>query len=226
MSRLSLVVGSMVVALSACTPAQLALHPEVVAGPARTERPRRIAMMPPLCGSVERPCREAARDAVSTLVRSRLEYLGYPLIGSSDLLLTTRQRKENEVTTTHEAQGKRDTVEVSLFPSAQSEKWHTVQTGRTKTIELVGSTFEDLSVTDRAAVLKEAGADGTVVTRVILGGVNGVFSDSKNIEVLIRASAGDTMMFASRCSAQSEKFDSEDQAIEYVTRCALEGVPK
>lgn len=206
-----------------CATSQVALTPELRTGPAFARKPARILVGPPTCGSLEYPCPDEYVDTVRAIVQGGLEFQGYSVVDEKQLLITSRQRFETQDTIDRTVKSDGATTHWTLLPSETVTKGETTERTVKKHIELTGSTFEDLPTRERQAVLNEAGADGVVMVRVIVGAQSSVWSQSQDVEVTLKlgVDAGDTMVWAARCVAPSGKFASAKAAVEHATRCAM-----
>jgi hypothetical protein len=200
---------------------------EVAWGPARAARPNRILVLSATCGSVEFHCPREYVETVDAIVRSGLEFDGYHLVETRDLLAKTRARQETlDTAVSHEHATSTGVHDGPLVPRAEdtgtvdrsSESEH-------RTVVLDGSVFEDLAVGERKAVLAEAGADGVVTVRLVVGAEMGMWNPDQGIEVLIKLAVadGDVMAWASRCTSRSGAFQTANAALENAARCAVAG---
>ena len=166
-------------------------------------------------------------DTVDGIVRSSMEFAGYTLIQTDQLKAETRKRyEEHEAETASSDTSTSSKVERTLdFDDRYTTTSHSEsQVERSKVI-LDGSLFEDLSVTERKAVLAEAGADGVLVVRIVMGAQTGVWTPNQNVEVTVKLAvdSGDTMAWAARCSASSNDFSTAAAALENAARCTMVG---
>jgi hypothetical protein len=92
-------------------------------------------------------------------------------------------------------------------------------------VVLDGPGFEDLSVDERKEVLDKTGADAILSVRIVVGGQIGVWVPNQNVEVMVKlgVNLGDSMAWASRCTASSNEFATVDAALEQAARCAIYG---
>ena len=198
------------------------LRPEVQQGPAAGARPNRVLVLQAACGSVEQRCPRSYIDAVDAIVRSGLEFAGYSLVESEKLRNQTRQRHEEQgsTTTTSESSTK---IEGPIFDQTTANK--SVTNTDTSFVVLDGPGFEDLSIDERHAVLDKSGADAVLSIRVVIGGQMGVWEPNQNVEVMVKlgVNRGDAMAWASRCTASSNEFATVDAALENAARCAIYG---
>jgi len=218
----------LVTTLAACgSPPPPALHPEVQPGPAAGARPNRILVLQAACGSVEEKCPHEYIEAVDGIIRGGLEFAGYNLVASEGLRNQTRQRHEehSQSTTssdssTHVKVEKRLAFDENVYSDSHSE-------GETTNhlIVLDGPGFEDLSIDERHEVLQKSGADAVAVVRIVIGGRVGVWAPNQNVEVQVKlgVNQGDSMAWATRCTASSNEFSTLNAALENAARCAIHG---
>ncbi|HEY4177951.1 MAG TPA: hypothetical protein VGM90_13985 [Kofleriaceae bacterium] len=199
--------------------------PEVQGGPAEGARPGRILVLEPSCGGLEEKCPQTYVRTVDNMVRASLEFKGLAVVDPDHLRLETRQRHETrEVAdaTSHE-----DTATNSGFDHSVRSTKDTSSSSEKTTIVLDGPGFDDLTPAERDAALDQAGADSIVVTRVVVGAQQGWNPNVPNqtVEVMVRLAVnrGDTMVWASRCSASSSEYSTITAALEQATRCAVYG---
>jgi hypothetical protein len=216
------------VALAACTPAPPpVLHPQVQPGPAAGVRPNRVLVLHAACGSVEQRCPQSYVEAVDSIVRGGLEFAGYHLVEAETLRNDTRQRHEEHSSTTTTTDNQSHVHhERTLAPDDHTySQSHGSTTTATSFIVLDGPGFDDLSVDERRAVVEKAGADAVVSVRIVVGGQIGLWVPNQNVEVMVRlgANLGDSMAWASRCTASSNEFTTVDAALEHAARCAVYG---
>lgn len=205
------------------------LRPQVQIGPGARVATRRVLVLSASCGSMEFRCPREYIDTVDGIVRSQMDFAGYALVDPETLRNRTRERHEtHDEGTVRTASSSKTEDKPNWAPdrttihSAQSvtetEQHHT---------ELDGPGFQDLTVSERREVLAEAGADGVLVVRVVVGAENGVWAPDQHAEVMLKLAvdSGDTMAWASRCMASSNDFASVSAALESATRCAVQGAP-
>jgi hypothetical protein len=165
----------------------------------------RAVLLPTTCSSVDRQCEDEHVSGVTGIVRSELEFAGYSLLDAEKLVLDARTREDVD-------------VELSRFGERVASVKSRVQ---------AGAIFEDLSPSQRRALLAEAEAQGTVVVSVQIGTEQGTLRMRSNA-VQIRAGLADggDLAWVSRCEATSSYNNNPgiDQAIETATRCALDAV--
>jgi hypothetical protein len=214
-------------ALAACGgPPREALAPELRTGPADGEKPRRVLVAPPYCGSVEARCLDDLVRAVDAIVRSQLEFKGYHVLGPEELLLTTRARTENHEGETTTTTTTSTTKSWRVLPGVEEHTSGTEVRRTAKHIELVGSTFEDLAVAERRALLREVNADGVAVVRLVLGARHSGWSGRKTVEVLVKLGQGEDEVLAwvARCAAPTDSWGEPGPAAENAARCAMSAV--
>ena len=217
------------VLLAACvarTPAPAI--PEVQAGPSKAARPGRILVLTPTCGGLEAKCPRNYINTVDNTVRASLEFKGLAVVDPEHMRLETRQRhKTREVAeaSSHE-DSKTNRGSLGLDGSVRESRNMNSSSEKT-TIVLDGPGFDDLTPAERDQVFDQAGADSIVVTRVIVGAQRGWNPNMPNqtVEVMVRLAVdhGDTMAWASRCSASSNDYATVSAALEQAARCAVFG---
>lgn len=203
------------------------LRPEVRYGAGQQIKPARTLVLPASCGSMEARCPREYVDTVDGIVRSSMDFAGYTLISTDELKAETRQRHEEHETETAISDTSASTrVENPFdFDELVENRNHSETTVERSKVVLDGSAFEDLSVSERKAVLAEAGADGVLVVRIVMGAETGVWAPDQTVEVTVKLSVvtGDTMAWAARCSASSNDFSTAAAALENAARCAMDG---
>jgi len=216
--------------LTACVPAAQqppVLHPEVQQGPASSAKPNRVLVLHAACGSVEYKCPREYLDTVDVIVRGGLEFAGLGLVESDTLRNQTRQRHEehSSTTTTNDSQSTTKVVRPLDFDDSVASNHHSNSTTQTSLVVLDGSGFEDLSVDERRDVLAKSGADAVLSVRIVVGGQIGVWVPNQNVEVMVKlgVNMGDSMAWASRCTASSNDFSTVTAALENAARCAIYG---
>jgi hypothetical protein len=192
---------SLVATTGACAtspPSHVTLTPQARIGPAYSAKPARVLLAPPSCGSLEKPCPKELVDSVSTIVTSELELRGHAVTARTELVPAPRERTE-----THDEATRTAKQRSLLFENRYAER-----TTRTH-VELVGSTYEDLSPAEKRALMAESGAEGVVTVRLILGAKDGLWTPSQEVEVVVRlgVASADDMAWASRCVARSHEFE-------------------
>jgi len=218
-----------VLVLAACGPkAPPMLVPEIQPGPAAAVHPNRVLVLASSCGSVEYHCPPEFRETVDNIVRGGLEFAGYAVVPSEDLRKDTRQRHEeqNEIESSSSSQTHTDhEQDLNPFDTHVTTTSHNESRTRTDRVVLDGPGFEDLSVDERHEVLSKSGADAVASVRVVVGGWTGVWSPNQNVEVQLKlgVNQGDTMAWASRCTASSNDFSTVTAALENAARCAVKG---
>jgi hypothetical protein len=90
---------------------------------------------------------------------------------------------------------------------------------------LDGPGFDDLTIDARHAVMEKSGADSVVSVRIVVGGQLGLWVPNQSVEVMVKlgVNQGDTMAWASRCTASSNDFSTVTLALENAARCAMRG---
>jgi hypothetical protein len=212
------------------------LVPEVNRGPAAQEKPKKILSLTSTCGAMDARCTNGYRAAVDNIVRSSLEFAGYSVIDSESLRLATRQRTEehtttatttNTTTTSQSTELIHPLIILPLLAKSEESTTNSATVTQTDTsfIVLTGSNFEDLSVDDRREVIEKSGAEGLLSVRIVIGGNTGAWQPNQAVEVAIKLSvkAGDEMVWASRCKANSLDMTTVQAALENATRCAMDG---
>jgi hypothetical protein len=210
---------SLIATTAACAtsrPSHVVLTPQARIGPAYANKPARVLLAPPSCGSIEAPCPRELVESVSNIVMGDLELRGHAVTARAELVPSPRERAEMHDESTHTSK-----TSGPFFEHRYAER-----TTRTH-VELFGSTYEDLPPAERRALMAESGAGGVVTVRVILGAKDGLWSPSQDVEVLVRlgVSSSDDMAWASRCVARSDAFQSVNHAVEHAARCAMKAVP-
>ncbi len=211
--------------LVGCSPQQPALHPEVMAGTGRATG--KVLVLSAQCGSVEQRCPDSYSDAVDEIVRSGLEFNGYPLLDPATLQDTTRSRYEVHEQTDSDnvskSQQSHDTL--GLRTGGDKSETHIWRVTEKKTVILDGPTFDDLSIEARDSVIARSGAGSIITTRIIVGANVGVWSPDQTVEVQVKLGTGrdNTMVWASRCTSNSNEFSTVSAALESATRCAMMG---
>lgn len=204
-----------------------ALYPQVHVGPGARVKPARVLVLTASCGSMESRCPREYIATVDNIVRSSLDFAGYALVDAATLRNQTRQRRESSVEeATDEASTTTTDEQRNFAPDRRtvvSRQAHT-ETERS-VVELDGPGFDDLTVAERKAVLAEAGADSVLTVRIVVGAQHGVWTPNQSAEVLVKlgVDSGDTMAWASRCSASSNDFATISAALESAARCAVHG---
>ncbi len=216
-------------ALGACASPPRPLSPEVALGPARAARPARVLVTRAHCGSMEYRCPADYGRTVDQIIRSQLEFTGHSLVEGDALLRTTRARHEEHQDSSTTTESHHETVTgreigapLGLNRRTKSEAVTTTTT-ETGLVVLDGPTFEDLSVDERKEVLAKSGADAALSVRVVIGGQQGVWLPDQNVEVTVKMSEGDAMVWASRCLASSNDYATVSAALEAASRCAMDG---
>lgn len=201
------------------------LRPESNMGPGAAVRPTKTLALAATCGSAEFECPDSYIDTVDGIVRSSLEFKGYALVLPEQLNAQNLDRQattdKSLVTTTQESHT--DTRGLIFHREAVDSNSTTTTAAKSSHIVITGSTFADLSVTDRAMVMQQAGADSLVVTRIVVGAMSGVWTPSQNVEVMAQLSVdgGNTVAWAVRCTAPSGAYGTAVAALEGATRCAM-----
>jgi hypothetical protein len=207
----------------------LVLVPDFQPGPAADAHPKRVLALQAICGSVEYRCPAEFGQTADAIVRGGLEFAGYAVVNDESLRLDTRARHEEHVANQSTGSGKDQVVSGHAF--IPFDRHVTTSTGEhserseSSTITLDGSGFADLSVDERREVLLKSGADAVASVRVVVGGQTGMWVPNQQVEVLVKlgANLGDTMAWASRCTASSNDFSTVTAALEHAARCAMRG---
>lgn len=203
----------------------VALMPQVQAGPGYQTRPTRVLALSASCGSVDFQCPPEYGSTVDGIVRSGLEFAGYAVVQPDQLRLETRQRHE-----THESERSQSASQASTkvertldFDDNISSSHATQSASQRSTIILDGPGFDDLTVAERQQVLTDAGADGVLSVRIVVGALVGGWTPNQDVEVMVKLGVddGDTMAWASRCTASSNDFSTANAALENAARCAI-----
>lgn len=224
----SAVLLSVTAALAGCaTSTPRPLVAQVQAGPGNQVRPQKVLALSAACGSAEFRCPREYVATVDAIVRSTMDFAGYQLVSPDTLRTETRDRHETHVReeTTEESHARYKNEKPLDFDDTSTVDSKTRTTKTTSVIELDGSGFSDLTVPERRAVLAEAGADAVLTTRVVVGAEVGNWNPDQRVEVMVKLSVdgGETMAWASRCSASSNEFSTVTGALENATRCAIHG---
>jgi hypothetical protein len=216
------------VVLAACAPTPPAvLHPQVQQGPATGVKPNRILVLHAACGSAEQRCPRNYIETVDAIVRGGLEFAGHNLVEAEKLRNETRQRHEEHSSTSTSTSSQSHTkVERRLaFDDNIENASGSTSTTENSLVVLDGPGFEDLSVDERRIVLEKSGADAVLSVRIVIGGQVGIWVPNQNVEVMVKlgVNLGDSMAWASRCTASSNEFSTVDAALENAARCAIYG---
>jgi hypothetical protein len=187
-----------------------------------------VSVLTAACGSVEYHCPAEFTQTVDSIVRGGLEFAGYSVVESDKLRNETRQR--------HEEQSETDTASSSRTHADHEQDLNPFDTHTTTTTQSQSSThtdfvvldgpgFDDLSVDERHQVLGKSGADAVASVRIVVGGQIGMWVPNQHVEVMVKlgVNLGDTMAWASRCSASSNDFSTVTAALENAARCAVHG---
>jgi hypothetical protein len=213
--------------LVACTRPAPQLVPQVQPGPAQGAKPARVLVLQTNCGSLEFKCPKNYIATVDTIVRSTLEFSGLKVVNAEDLRLQTRQRhEEHETTETQTSSQSATHVERTLAPDDHiTNESQSQSTTEKTTVVLDGPGFDDMTPAERDEVMAQAGADGVLVVRVVVGAMELGWTPNQNVEVMVRLAVnkGDTMAWASRCMASSNDFSTVTAALENAARCAVYG---
>lgn len=208
-------------------PVTPAMTPQVRHGPGVHVNPHKVLALSATCGSVEFSCPRSYIDTVDSIVRSTMDFAGYNLVLPDQLLNKTIERQENHTNTVVTDSSRTTTVERRAHAFDRSvEQTHQGQTQTTRSeVSLSGSRFQDLSVAERNDVLRRAGADSVLAVRIVVGAQNGVWTPDQSTEVMVKLSVdnGNTLAWASRCHASSNRFSTVNAALEYAARCAIHG---
>jgi hypothetical protein len=207
---------------------QPVLVADVRSGPGVAIHPKRTLALSATCGSVEWRCPKSYVDTVDGIVRGGLEFEGHALIQSDELLASTRARHEEVKTssTTTNASSVSTTGGL-LVPDVEERSASASQTDvYDRLVVLDGPTFEDLALGERQQLLRDAGAEGVLTVRIVVGGDRGLWGPDQDAEVMIKLAvdAGETMAWAARCTASSNDFGKIETALEQAARCAINGV--
>ena len=226
MSRLTFLLA----ALAACGPNRPppVLVPDVQPGPAAGVKPNRVLVLAATCGSVEYHCPAEFTQTVDSIVRGGLEFAGYAVVDSDSLRKDTRQRHEehDDVSTDSRTRTHSDQdTDYSPFDTHSDTTVDSQSHMHKDHVELDGPGFDDLSIDERHEVLGKSGADAVASVRIVVGGRTGVWEPNQNVEVQIKlgVNQGDTMAWASRCTASSNDFTTVTAALENAARCASHG---
>ncbi|MBK7539855.1 MAG: hypothetical protein IPI49_31780 [Myxococcales bacterium] len=219
------IVGASITAGCATAP-RPALVAQVQPGPAAGAPAGKVFLLTPTCGSVEFRCPKEYVGLVDNIVRASLEFSGLAVVTPENLRNQTRTRNEQiETNTTSAASRSSTTVE---RPLDFDDKVHTESESKSfserSVVTLDGPGFEDLSVTERQEVLAKAGASSVATVRIVVGAAQN-WGASQNVEVMVRLGVnhGETMVWASRCTAGASAYASVNEALEHAARCAVHG---
>ena len=173
---------------------------ETTAGPGQAPANPTVVMFPVPCHSSDDKCEDSYGDAVTALIQSELEFVGYRVLDGEKLVRTARTREDSESSLS---------VYRDKVLAAKSRRQ-------------VGSIFEDLPPRERAELLAEAQADG-LITAVIKMLPRGS-SDNWLVEVQVRfgLSNGD-LVWVTRCKHESYWNERDSWSIEEAAKCALKG---
>jgi len=216
-------------ALVACAPTPPpALFPQVQSGPAASVHPNRVLVLQASCGSIEYHCPAEFAKTVDTIVRSGLEFAGYAVVDSESLRKDTRQRHEEHTTADAASSSQThvdDEHDLNPFDNHTTTTSSSTSHSNSSLVVLDGAGFEDLSVDDRHETLGKSGADAVASVRIVIGGQMGAWTPNQNVEVMVKlgVNQGDSMAWASRCSASSNDFSTVTAALENAARCAMHG---
>lgn len=206
------------------------LTPEVHRGPANGARPSRVLALSASCGSVELSCPHRYIETVDGIVRSSLDFAGYAVVQPDQLRAETRQRHEvhERERESRQSSGTVHTERTLGFDRTTTSAGQSVVEREKSTIVLDGPGFDDLTVSDRRAVLSDAGADAVLAVRVVIGAQHGVWSPDQEVEVMVKLGMdeGRQMAVAARCVASSNNFATVEAALEHATRCAVSGLTR
>jgi len=183
------------------------------------------------CGSMQSHCGATWSEAVDGIVVGGLEFHGYSTIDPSTLRKDAAARTESTVTddSTKSNQSKNRSTDVGLVgvlpviarkETASSSV--SVSQSKQKTVVITGSTFEDLPIEERREILRLAGAQSVLSTRLVVGANYKSWSSAQFVEVMVKLSAAEdgSMRWAIRCVASSSDFASVEAAIDAAARCA------
>ena len=216
--------------LAACGGSRPPIVAEVQPGPAHGAKPNRVLVLQASCGSVEYHCPPDFARTVDNIVRGGLEFAGYAVVDAETLRLQTRQRHVEQHTADEATQTLSTTrTEGNILPIGDTTTHDQVTTTHSESelTILDGPGFDDLTVDERKEVLAKAGSDAVVVVRIVVGGTTGVWMPNQNVEVMVKlgVNQGDSMAWATRCSASSNDFSTVTAALENAARCAIHGAP-
>jgi hypothetical protein len=198
----------------------------IAAGPAG-----KVLVISASCGSMQSQCRPTWSEAVDGIVVGGLEFHGYSTIDPSTLRKDAAERSESTVsddsTRTHTSKNKSTGVGlVGMWPVIARNDTTTssisVSQSKQKTVVVTGATFEDLPLDDRRELLRFAGAESVLSTRLVVGANYHNWSSAQFVEVMVKlsAAADGSMRWATRCVASSSDFASVEAAIDAAARCA------
>lgn len=183
------------------------------------------------CGSMAALCGSGWAETVDGIVVGSLEFHGFSTIDPATLRKDEATRSESttgkDSTTEQESTGKSSTVGIAgLLPVATLTKTtgHSVTVSRSKekTVAVTGATLDELQPEDRQELMRLAGAQSVLTTRLVVGANYSNWTSRQAVEVMVKLSDAQdgTMHFATRCSASSADFPNVDAAIDAAARCA------
>jgi len=191
----------------------------------------RVLVLSANCGSMQSHCGANWSEAVDGIVVGGLEFHGYSTIDPSTLRKDAAARTESTATddSTKTNQSKNKSTDVGLvglFPVIARKETATssvsVSQSKQKTVVITGATFEDLPIEERREILRRAGAQSVLSTRLVVGANYKSWSSAQFVEVMVKLSAAEdgSMRWAIRCVASSSDFASVEAAIDAAARCA------
>jgi hypothetical protein len=222
MTRLAVALAALAaLAAGACASSQH-VAPRVLTrpGPAFDRAPRRVLALPPTCGSLsgtltiagdqmyegEPVCEAGPLATVASLLRGRLEFVGYGIVDAEQVRAATAARTETTTTTVE------DGVGVAPRPIERSS---------TRT-ERAGAVFTDATPAEQRALIGALGVAGVLTTRVWIS-ANASMLGRRTVEVQVRlADPAGRLVWASRCAVEADVW-SDGEAMSRAGRCAIDG---
>jgi hypothetical protein len=202
---------------TSCTSAEL-MPPQLTTheGAAARRPIHRVVALPMTCGGLVSMADEAAGKDKSTdpmyiagkcpkqalkgadqAIRASLDFHGYTVIDSETVNAVTATRHEVVV----------------------SNEYDTL-----KTVEQVGSLFEDATPNEQKEILEELNADALLNARVFVGSSMGVsHRRTLIVQVRLRAVSDGALVWARRCELEIGGLVTDTIAIEQGARCVSEG---
>lgn len=197
----------LLLALTACRLAPPPSFARVHHGPAYGTQLTTLVAMP----ADPAMCTPGQCGAVATATRMSLELAGYTIVDAE--LLNAELRRRTVHTTTSQSRPHAAVAPPFAPPSSDTSS-------RT---EVEGITFQQVPPEDRAALVREVGAEGVLETQVLSAPGKHVWLTTYTIAVTLRTLDG-RVVWNSACSDESGDLNDVRQAIEAATRCALESV--
>lgn len=184
-------------------------------GPAHGQPLNPIAALPVRCGSFTEGCFPGYEAAVASATRMAIELGGGTLVDSE--LLNAEMRLRVTRTVTSKGGSPPPPTQPNPYAPPPSDP-------STTTTEVTGATWTSLPPNEQRTFLEQIGVRSVLSTTLLLSSPQGLSGQrTVTVRLALMRLADDAISWQSECGVETGDYNSEPQAIELATQCALEG---